>query len=82
MIKAHIDHILDEEFGKIRHEFKGDFFRLKSTIDGVLNMFEIPGLIGEHGLFKNVTDFLKETYRMNSEGFEKINEKIFSLENK
>ncbi len=40
-------------------------------------MFEIPGLIGEHGLFPNVTEFLKETHRLTTEGFEKINEKMF-----
>jgi hypothetical protein len=81
-IKEHIEFILEREFGVIRHEFKSDFFTLKYLVQGVIDMFNIPGLIGEAAPHKTITDYIIESHKMNTKNFEDITTKISEIETK
>ncbi len=81
-IKEHIAYILEREFGVIRHEFKSDFFSLKHQVQGIIDMFNIPGLIGEMAPYKTITEFLRETYKLNTKTFEDIANKLNEIETK
>jgi hypothetical protein len=71
-IREHIEYILEREFGVIRHEFKSDFFTLKHSVQGVIDMFNIPGLIGELAPYKTITEYLTESHKLNTKSFEDI----------
>ena len=81
-IKEHIEYILEREFGVIRHEFKSDFFELKYLIQGVIEMFNIPGLIGEAAPYKTITEYIIESHKLNTKTFEEISTKINEIETK
>ena len=65
-IREHIEFILEREFGKIRHEFKTDFFALKNNVQGIIDMFNIPGLIGENAPYKNITQYIILSHETNT----------------
>ena len=81
-IKEHIEFILEREFGVIRHEFKGDFFSLKYMVQGIIDMFNIPGLIGEKAPHKTITEYIIETHKENTKNFESITAKMTEIESK
>ena len=81
-IKEHIEFILDKEFGVIRHEFKSDFFDLKYLVQGIIELFNIPGLIGEAAPYKTITEYIIESHKLNTKSFEEINNKMNEIESK
>lgn len=45
---------IDQQLGILRHEFKTDFFQLKEEFKVFMDLFEIPGLIGEKMPYANI----------------------------
>lgn len=53
-IKEHVMWAIDQQLGILRHEFKTDFFQLKEEFKVFMDLFEIPGLIGEKMPYANI----------------------------
>lgn len=79
-IKAVITWNLDQQLGAIRHEFKEDFFTLRTEISAIRQCFEIPGIIGDRSPFPTITDYIKHTFSSTNKQFEDMKKKMDQLE--
>ena len=79
-IKKHVQWLLDQALGEIRHEYKADLFALKSEFNGFKSLFEIKDLIGEGMPYPSITDYLKATYENNSKFQADISSQVKDIE--